>query len=282
MMYLETRKFGRTGRMVTRVGLGGEGILRTQGRSREALSVIQEAQTQGIGYWDSARAYEGSEGYYGAFWKDHGELRRQVFQTSKSAHRDGKGALADLQQSLSLLNTSTLDLWQIHDLRTREEVAEMEKRGGALEVFIEAKEKGRVDAIGVTGHHDPEVLTQVIETWPLDTVLLPVNPVEGVIGGFLDCTIPAARRRGLGIVGMKVLGAGQYIDTEAGISPQLLIRYALSQDVDVVITGCSHPQEVRNLAQAARSPLLSGKDQAQLLDQFRPDAEMMAFYRGVL
>ena len=61
--------------------------------------------------------------------------------------------------------------------------------------------------IGVTGHYDPDILTYAVEHWPVDTVLMPVNPVEGVIGGFMDRTLPAAQKKGLGIIGMKVLGA---------------------------------------------------------------------------
>ncbi|MDD1673659.1 MAG: aldo/keto reductase, partial [Methanomicrobiales archaeon] len=165
---------GRTGRTVTCVGLGGEGILRTYGRTKEAASVIQAASAQGISYWDSARAYDGSEGYYGVFWSEDKKERSKIFQTSKSARRDRRGALEDLHTTLSLMHIPVLDLWQIHDVRTEEDVARIEGTGGALEAFVEAKEQGLVTAIGVTGHYDPAILIHAIETWPLDTVLLPV------------------------------------------------------------------------------------------------------------
>ncbi|MCJ7687337.1 MAG: hypothetical protein MUO68_23910 [Desulfobacteraceae bacterium] len=57
--------FGRTGLPVTIVGLGGEGVLRTHGREEEATPVIEEAFAAGITYFESARAYAGSERYYG-------------------------------------------------------------------------------------------------------------------------------------------------------------------------------------------------------------------------
>ncbi|MDD1673070.1 MAG: aldo/keto reductase, partial [Methanomicrobiales archaeon] len=147
---------------------------------------------------------------------------------------------------------------------------------------VEAKEQGLVTAIGVTGHYDPAILIHAIETWPLDTVLLPVNPVEGVIGGFLESALPAARRRGLGIIGMKVFGGGQYIDPAAGISPEQLLRYALSQDIDVAIAGCRTPQEVRTLAAAGRLPILPQREQRELLDMLQDDADRLAYYRGVI
>ena len=52
---------GKTGRVVTRVGLGGEGVLRTRGRVAEAMAVIEAALAAGITYYDSARAYDDSD-----------------------------------------------------------------------------------------------------------------------------------------------------------------------------------------------------------------------------
>ena len=283
MESIGTGVLGRTERTVTRVGLGGEGVLRTHGRAEDAGAGIQEAMRQGITYWDSARAYAGSEGYYGTCWKEFPEKRTSIFQTSKSAERDRKGAIADLARSLSLLQTSYLDLWQMHDLRSMEEIRFMERPGGALEAFIEAREQGTVRFIGATGHQDPSVLTYVVEEWPVDTNLLPVNPVEGIIGGFLDETLNAAQKRGLGVIGMKVLGAGQFLFPEAGITAEILLRYALSQRVNVVIAGCSTSNEVETLARIGREDrILFPSEQDALLDQFRPYADRLAYYRGVI
>jgi len=98
---ITTRPFGKIGPAVTQVGLGGEGVLRTFGRKAEAVAVIEEAALQGITYFDSARAYAGSESYYGAFWSEHSSSRRRVFQTSKSASRDKEGARGDLVRALA-------------------------------------------------------------------------------------------------------------------------------------------------------------------------------------
>ena len=78
-MVINTRLFGKTGPAVTQVGLGGEGVLRTYGPGHEAQSVIEEAAAQGIAYFDCAKAYAGSEGYYGSFWRKHSELRSRIF-----------------------------------------------------------------------------------------------------------------------------------------------------------------------------------------------------------
>ncbi len=280
---ITTRPFGKNGPAVTQVGLGGEGVLRTYGRTPEALAVIEEAASQGINYFDSARAYAGSEGYYGEFWSEHTSLRPEVFQTSKSAQRDREGAKGDLVHTLTTMGLDRLDLWQIHDVRTSGDLKEIEGSGGALDAFIEAKDAGLVRFIGVTGHHDPRVIEYAVTNWPVDSVLMPVNPLEAVIGGFLDRVLAAAAERGIAVIGMKVLGGSHYISQEAGITPEMLIRFALSQNITTAIVGCSNPGEVQALASVGRDfEPMPQEEKERLVDAFRPYARKLAFYRGVL
>ncbi len=282
MAALGRRRFGKTGRGVTPVGLGGEGVLRTYGRHAEANAVIMEALNQGITYFDSAKAYAESEDYYGEIWKSRPDLRASVFQASKSANRNHADAEMDLQETLQRMGIATLDLWQIHDVRTFAEVREIEGASGALEAFIEAKESGIVRQIGVTGHHDPDVLSHAVENWPVDAVMMPVNPVEGALGGFLTSTLTTAREQGVAIIGMKVLGGSNYLVPDAGVTPEALIRYALAQEIAVAIVGCFTPAEVRALAAAGRSDPLPDDDAEALIEAFRPYAREVAYYRGPL
>ncbi len=280
MAALAGRRFGKTGREVTPVGLGGEGVLRTYGRHAEAEAVILEAIGQGIAYFDSARGYAGSEGYYGDVWRSWPDLREGIFQASKSASRLHADAEMDLQETLQRLGVETLDLWQIHDVRTFSDLRDVEGPSGALEAFVEAKEMGIVRHIGVTGHHDPDVLSHAVENWPIDAVMMPINPVEGGSGGFLDTTLKVAEEQDVAVIGMKVLGGASYIVTDAGVTPEVLIRYALAQKISVAIVGCSTPGEVQTLAAAARAgPLADGEAEA-LVEAFRPYARDLAYYRG--
>jgi aryl-alcohol dehydrogenase-like predicted oxidoreductase len=275
--------FGKTGIPVTRVGLGGEGVLRTFDRAGEAQAVIQAAIAQGITYYDCARVYSDSERYYGSMWKKHPQTRAAIFQTSKSAQRDRKGALAELQETLARLHTDHLDLWQIHDVRTEADLDLIAGPGGALEAFVKARDQGRVRHIGVTGHHDPRVLTRAVQEWPVDSVMMPVNPAEGVLGGFLTHTLPTAQQKGIAVIGMKILGAGQFIVPRQGVTAERLIRYALDRGVTVAIVGCSEPAEVAALAEIGRSGKpLSMDEHDRLIDMFTPHARNLAFYRGVV
>ncbi len=273
--------FLNTTKTITRVGLGGEGVLRTTGKPEAARQVIEAAINHGITYFDSARVYMDSEVYYGAYWKNHPEKRETVFHTSKSADRTRAGALAELAQTLERLNTSYLDLWQIHDVRTEKDLELISQKGGALEAFLEARDLGLVKHIGVTGHHDPGILTQAIEQWPVDAVLMPVNPVEEIIGGFLTHTLSAAHKKGIAVIGMKVLGGKHYIAANLGITAGLLTRFALSYDITLAIVGCSTPEEVAELAVAGKdNKRLTDNERKMIAEPFRPMAQKLAFYRG--
>ncbi|MDE2573339.1 MAG: aldo/keto reductase [bacterium] len=250
MTDLPLRRLGSTGLQVTALGMGGEGILRTFGYGAEASAVIERALAEGIRYFESARAYSGSEGYYGATL---GRRRSKIFLASKAHDRTRRGALAQLTTTLRAMRTEYLDLWQLHDVREWAEVESFQESDGAYAAFVEAKERGLVRFIGVTGHHDPAVLRACLERFHFDTVLLPVNPAEAARGAFAREVVPAARARGMGVVGMKVLSRGLLLDAQLGLSAGELLRYALSHDVDAVVVGFDDPAQVSEAASAARA-----------------------------
>jgi aryl-alcohol dehydrogenase-like predicted oxidoreductase len=269
---LPTRPLGRTGAVVSILGLGGEGVLRTFGYHREAQAVIRAALEAGITYFESARAYSGSEAYLGRGLKGH---RDRIFLTSKSHARSRREAEDHLAQTLRNLQTDHLDLWQVHDVRTQEDLEELSRPGGALEVFRWAKEEGYTRFVGVTGHHDPEILRRALTLFPFDTVLLPVNPAEPADRSFLPLA-REAHAQDLGVVGMKVLARG--------LAPQLglaevrdYVHYALSQPVSLVVVGADDPEQVQELAAAARNyQPLSPEAQKRL------EAAVVPFARGLM
>ncbi len=262
---IPTRVFGKTGIEVSITGLGGEGVLRTYGQEGEARKVIREAVAQGITYFDCARAYAGSEKYYGQVWSMYPDNRTRIFQASKSAMRSKNEALADLDQTLRNMGVDYLDLWQIHDVRTEEDLKIISRSGGALEAFLEAKSKGKTRFIGVTGHHDPKILEKAVREWPIDSVMMPINPVEAALGGFMESVLPAALEKGIAVIGMKVLGAAHYIFPDAGVTPEMLIRFALSQPITVAIIGAPTVLMFEHLPKQAEASALSARRNRKVL-----------------
>ena len=275
-MDIPKRRLGRTGQDVTIIGLGGEGMLRTFGQEKEAYRLINRALDLGITYCESARAYSGSESYYGLALK---ERREEIFLTSKSHARDKKGALAQLHETLRNMKTGYLDLWQVHDVRTGEEIEEIFGKGGAIEAFVEAKERGLARFIGVTGHHDPLIIRRCIGMFDFDTVLMPVNPAEPHYRSFIQEVIPLAVDRGMGIVAMKVYFRGMASRIAPG-KLDLFYRYAISHPVTTAVIGCDTIGQLEeNVRFASDFTPLSEDEKATLSDQLSPLARQLMHYK---
>ena len=276
-MSIVKRRLGKTGEDVTVLGLGGEGVLRTFGREREAYELINLALDLGINYFDSAKAYSGSESYYGAAL---GDRREEIFLTSKSHARDKQEALLHLQETLENMKTDYLDLWQIHDVRTKEDVEQIFGPGGAIEAFIEAKEEGLTRFVGVTGHLEPNIIRKCLERYEFDTVLVPLNPAESGFKSFIEEVVPLALKKRVGIIGMKVYLKGLPLKLPKFTSLEPFFRYALSHPISTAIIGCDNTTQLKeNLGYAASFKPLSEREREKLEDRVWPYARQLMYYK---
>lgn len=268
---LPVRTLGRTGATVTTLGLGGEGVLRTHGRTREAVSVIHAALAEGVTYFDTAPAYDGSRDYLGAAL---GKDRARIFLASKTHDRTASGTRALLEDSLTRLKTGWVDLLQLHDLRTMGDVDRIFSKGGAMEAVLKAREEGLCRHIGLTGHQDPGVLLEAMRRFQFDTVLTVVNPAEPTgRHSFMRQVIPEARRQGMGVIAMKVFARGRVFSLPGTSTPAKALAYAWGSDVDVAIVGCVTPVEVQENAQAARTCApMDASTRARLEEEAAPEA----------
>ena len=275
------RPLGKTGVSVTLIGLGGEGVLRTWGREREARGVIERALDLGITYYDTAPAYSGSQDYYGAVL---GERRQEIVLASKTHDRSRDGSLRLLEESLKRLRTDYLDLWQLHDLRDAEDLRQIfAPKRGALAALQQAQTEGRVRFLGITGHTDPAVLAEALRRFAFDTVLVALNAADTARLSFIEGVLPVAQRQRVGVIGMKVVARGALIHPEGPLTAPEAIAYVLSlPGVSTVILGCRTPQEVEdNVRHACAFQPLSAEQLAALERRALPFAPMATtFKRG--
>jgi predicted aldo/keto reductase-like oxidoreductase len=245
---IPTRTLGKTGRAVTLFGLGGEGVLRTWGQDRAAAQVITRALDQGVAYCDTAPAYAGCIDYYGATL---GERRQQVFLASKTHERSRDGSLRLLDDTLRRLHTDHLDLWQLHDLRSLDDLDCIFGKGGALEALLQAKADGRVKHLGLTGHHDPAILLEAMRRFAFDTVLVALNAGDVHRLPFIATVLAEAQRQNMGVIAMKVCAQRRLL---ARLSMQEALGYVWSlPGVSLAIVGCETPEEVDENAELART-----------------------------
>jgi len=244
------RPLGKTGVEVSIFALGGEGILRTRGRTAAAARVIERALDEGVTYCDTAPAYADSLDYYGA---SLGERREGIFLASKTHDRTRDGSLRLLDDSLRRLRTDRLDLWQLHDLRTADDLRRIFAKDGALEALLRAREEGRTRFLGITGHHDPAILLEAMRRFDFDTVLVALNAADVHRLSFARTVLDDAARRGMGVIAMKVAAQGALLE-RGRLTMAEAMGYALSLDgVSTAVIGCRTPAEVSENAGIARS-----------------------------
>ena len=166
------KMFGRTGHKSKRVIFGAVAFLEaTQAEADATMVLLLE---HGINHIDAAASYGDAELRLGPWMKKH---RDMFFLATKTEERSYSKAKAELEQSLERLQTDHVDLWQIHALVDPAEWEIAMGPDGALEAFIEAREKGLVTYLGVTSHGvvAPSILLRSLERFDFDAVLLPYN-----------------------------------------------------------------------------------------------------------
>ena len=158
---MPTRNLGRTGYPVGVFSLGGQAAVEQAANEEAAVAIVEKALDLGVNYVDTAARYGGdvpwSQTYIGQVMK---RRRGEAFLATKTHDRTRDGSMKLLEQSLKLLQTDHLDLWQIHNLQTMEQVEQIFRPDGAVAALREAKEQGIVRHVGVTGHADPAVLSR--------------------------------------------------------------------------------------------------------------------------
>lgn len=241
------RVFGKTGERLTIVGQAGARFSLI--RFEEAKAITQRAYELGVNYFDTARSYGNgrSEEIYGAVIP---AFRKEVFLTTKSARRSRKEAAAELELSLKALKTDYVDLWQIHEVGELEEVDRIFGPGGAIEAFEAAKKAGKCRFIGFTGHHDPQVHLEMLKRYDgYDSILMPLNPADPSYLSFERLVLPVARKRGIGIQGMKGTANSKLLQL---LSVGDCIRYVLSLPIDCLTLGCTTLGQIEDDVRIAR------------------------------
>ena len=196
---MRVHALGNTGLEVSELGFGGIPILRLE--SNEAERIVRHAFDRGINFFDTANAYRDSEAKIGETFAG---MRERVIIATKTMRRDGKGALENLEQSLRMLRTDYIDLYQFHQVAQENVWETICAPGGALEVLQKAKEAGKIRFLGITSHSRPMAI-KLIQTGLFSTIQFPFNFIEEAAA--LDLH-PEARRLGLGILAMKPFAGG--------------------------------------------------------------------------
>lgn len=197
---LPRRPYGHGGPNLSVIGFGGlviSGLPQAQ-----ANRIVARAVGRGVNYFDVAPTYGDAEARLGPALKPY---RSSCFLACKTTRRDAAGAKAELEQSLERLQTSFLDLYQLHALKdVAADVDPAFGKGGALETLVEARRAGLVRHLGFSAHSEEAALT-AMDRFAFDSILFPVHFSSWYAGGFGARVVEAARARNVTILALKPL-----------------------------------------------------------------------------
>jgi aryl-alcohol dehydrogenase-like predicted oxidoreductase len=199
---IEKRSLGRTGEMLSMIGFGG--ILVMDASHEEASGLVKLAIDSGINYFDVAPSYGDAQSKLGPALEPY---RKGVFLACKTTERGREGSRAELEQSLKLLRTDHVDLYQFHAVTTPEDVERIFASGGAMETYLEAKKEGKIRFIGFSAH-SVEAAMAMMDRFDFDTILFPINFVTWNAGNFGPQVLERAHQKQMGILALKSMAKG--------------------------------------------------------------------------
>jgi hypothetical protein len=248
---MPSRPLGKTGYATRIFSLGGQATLEQSGTEDASEAIINRALDLGVNYIDTAAAYGRglSEKYIGKVMKSR---RSEVFLATKTNRRSYDESMSLLEESLRNLQTDRLDLWQLHNVRTQDDLDNIFAKDGAIKALEKARDEKVVRFLGITGHYDPFILRKAIEDYPFDNILMALNAADKHNKSFITNLLPMAVEKKMGIVGMKVPARGR-IFRQGGIpSMEPAMRYVLTFPVSTIIVGISNLKELEENIRIAK------------------------------
>lgn len=273
------RPFGQTGFNVRVFSLGGQATLERSGRRDDAVPIIERALDLGVNYLDTAAAYGRgvSQRYIGEVMATR---RKEVFLATKTHRRTRDDSLRLLDESLRLLQTDHLDLWQLHNVRTKEDLDRIFAADGAIHALTQARDEKVVRFLGITGHYDPHVLIDGLSRFDFDTILMALNAADPHHTPFIDTVLPVAQARKLGIIGMKIPARGRMFRTGGVRSMRDAMYYVLTLPVSTIIVGCDTVAQLEENVALARDFRALPREEMQRIENLtRSYASEAAFFK---
>ncbi|MFC1764820.1 aldo/keto reductase [Planctomycetota bacterium] len=228
------------------VGFGGIVVVgQAQG---DANREVARSVDRGINYFDVAPTYGKGEAEekLGIALQPY---RDKAFLACKTQKRDAAGARLELENSLKVLKTNHFDLYQLHAMTKMEDVDTVLGSGGALETFTKAKKEGKIRFLGFSAHNE-EVALRLLDEFPFDSVLFPINYVCMAQGQFGPRLLAKAKKKNVARLALKALAYTRWASKEEKKANQpkcwyqpiddlsqarQALRFTLSEDITAAI-----------------------------------------------
>ena len=191
------RTLGKTGEQLSIIGFGGIVVMDdTPGGS---ANIVAEAVDRGINYFDVAPSYGNAQERLGPALAPY---RNKSFLACKTEGRTKDDSRKQLEESLRLLKTDHVDLYQFHALTKMTDLDKVLGPGGAMETMEAAKKEGKIRYIGFSVH-SAETALAAMDRYNFDTILFPVNFVLFTQANFGPQILKRAQEKNMGILALK-------------------------------------------------------------------------------
>lgn len=251
-------RLGRSGLNVSVVGIGtgSIGYARHSNQTRLGQAaftkLMRHSLDQGINFFDLADAYGSHEPFKTAM---KGVPRdRYVIQT-KTDSRDGQGARADIDRFLQELETDYIDSLIIHCVTIPDWPTRYRE---VMDVFTDAKRKGKIRSCGITCHNFGALEAALASDW------VEINQVRwNARASHMDNNVETVRtlfakmrRKGQGMIGMKVVGQGDIINGSRAMSPEDCFKFQMGSGVvDAFVVGVENVEQIDQLLRGTQLAL---------------------------
>lgn len=191
------RALGKTGEKLSIIGFGGIVVMNEDNGA--ASNIVSEAVDRGVNYFDVAPSYGNAQERLGPALAPY---RKNCFLACKAEERKADACRKQLENSLKLLKTDHVDLYQFHGLTKMTELDTVLGPGGALETMEAAKKEGKIRYIGFSVH-SVETALAAMDRYNFDTVLFPVNWVLFSQANWGPQILKRAQEKNMGILALK-------------------------------------------------------------------------------
>ena len=242
---------GKTGIRVSRLLMGtgsANGSVQTDLGRGGFNKLVRYAYDQGITGFDCAAAYHTFDWIADAI---KGLPREKLFLQSKVDGRPEQ-TLAVIDHHRKVFNTDYVDSLLVHCM-FKENWTDDWKR--IMDAFTQAQERKWIRAKGVSCHSLPALRAAVASDWT-EVHLVRVNPQGKHVDGPeptswnnhpqdvnpVVAELKTMRTKNRGVIGMKILGNGEFLDPE---DREKSIRFAMARpELDAIVIGFKSPEEI--------------------------------------
>ena len=245
---------GKTGLEISELGFGGIPIVRLDRDT--AIQVLRRAYENGITFYDTANAYRDSEEKIGRAFDG---IRGKIVIATKTFQRSAINATKQLENSLRMLKTDYIDLYQLHQIAQEKDWQAVTAPDGALEAVIKARDEGKVRFIGVTSHN-LAMAVKLVKTGLFSTIQFPFNFIEDAAK---DELFTVAGEMGMGIISMKPFAGGMIDNAE------IAIKYLRQYPEAVPIPGYDSIDSVDQVTSYYQRPNVVTDNDRKLMDKYR-------------